>query len=76
MSDVLAHFNVISGTEICIIGDRVSTDIVMGNYHGCLTVLVEPLQPSSDNFMVRNVRKFEEKVLLRIVPKAPKHLLV
>ena len=73
MPEVLAHFKAVSGTEICIIGDRVSTDIVMGNYYGCFTVLVQPLQPSSDNFMVRNVRKFEEKFLLRIVPKAPKH---
>ena len=40
MPEVLAHFNARSGTEICIIGDRVSTDIVMGNYYGCFTVLV------------------------------------
>jgi len=59
------------------VGDRVTTDIVMGNQFGCYTVLVEPLIPSKDNFVVRFVRKLEDNLLVRLVPTAPpSHALV
>lgn len=57
-------------------GDRVPTDIVMGNQFGCFTILVRPLDPTKDNFIVRSVRKLEDTVLPRVMPPAPVHKLV
>lgn len=74
MPDILFHFNITRAEQVCIVGDRVTTDIVMGNQHGCYTVLVEPLAPSKDNFVVRLVRRFEDKWLIKILPsEAPTH---
>lgn len=44
---VLDHFKDVEGLKpenICVVGDRVLTDIVFGNLHGMTTVLVKPLR--------------------------------
>ena len=73
----MKHFdNCSDPAQIAIVGDRIPTDIVMGNQFGCFTILVQPLDPASDNFVVRTIRKFEDKLLPRVMPKAPDHKYV
>ncbi len=48
----------------------------MGNQFGCFTILVQPLQPEKDNFMVRFARRIEDFVLPKIMPDAPEHKIV
>jgi predicted HAD superfamily phosphohydrolase YqeG len=48
MPDILRHFNIARQEQICIIGDRITTDIE----NGCYTILVEPLMPKGDNLVV------------------------
>ena len=52
-------------------GDRILSDVVLGNNLGMLTIYVEPLDTSRENFVVRTVRAFENKLLPRICPKDP-----
>ena len=62
--------------EICVIGDRILSDVVMGRQYGCLTVLVDPIDQSKDNFMVRQVRKFENALESRIVTDNMGHIII
>lgn len=48
--------------NILVVGDRVLTDIVFANKNGFDSVLVDPLDPSRDNPVVRLVRTFERKI--------------
>ena len=60
---MLAHFDTEQPHEIAIVGDRVLSDIVMGNSHGFLTILVDPLDKAPENSVVKLVRKFENNLL-------------
>ena len=46
---VLAHFGVEDPTTVCMIGDRLLTDVVFGNLYGMLTVHTLPLCTGPDN---------------------------
>ena len=59
IDDILAHFGTKNNREIAVIGDRVATDVLLGNMHGCVTILVEPLDPTKDNAIVKLARKME-----------------
>ena len=48
-------------------GDRVLSDVVMGNTHGFLTVLVDPLDVGPENSVVKFVRKFEDSLLTKVL---------
>ena len=63
--DILRHFGTSRPDTICVVGDRVLSDIVMGNQFGMFTVLVDPIDPSKDNFVVRLVRRFESRLVGR-----------
>ena len=63
MPDILRHFEITDASQVCIVGDRLLTDVVMGNEAGCYTILVEPLDPSKDNKMVQIVRRFESLLI-------------
>jgi predicted HAD superfamily phosphohydrolase YqeG len=71
MPDILTHFGLAHPRQICIVGDRVTTDVVMGNQHGSFTILVAPLDPSKDNVVVRTVRSFEDRWLVKLVGDVP-----
>eukprot|EP01034_Spumella_vulgaris_P022045 gene22044-28139_t len=56
LNEVLSHFQscTISTTEvqpheICVIGDRLLTDIVFANQYGMYSVLVQPLNQYKDH---------------------------
>ncbi len=47
------------GAKTAVIGDRLATDIVFANLNGCYSILVDPIDRSKDNAVVRTVRLFE-----------------
>lgn len=49
LQEVLQHFQLEDSSQICMIGDRLLTDIVFGNLHGMLTIHTLPLCSGSDN---------------------------
>ena len=46
------HFRQIEEHKIAIVGDRILSDVVMGNHHGFFTIYVDPLTPHKDNRVV------------------------
>ena len=53
--------------ECAVIGDQLFTDIWGGNRFGCLTILVEPIQPEAMWFF-RLKRRMERRLLRQIGP--------
>lgn len=49
--------------QVCIVGDRLFVDVLMGNEFGCFTILVNPISVEKENFIVRMVRKIENMYL-------------
>lgn len=46
--------------RVVVVGDRLFTDVVFANLNGHHSVLVDPLDASQDNFVVRSVRRLEK----------------
>ena len=78
LAEVLAHFNgnppggtqqewlceELQAHEICVVGDRLLTDVLFGNIHGLYTVhLTSVLSLKGDNTMARLFRNFESGML-------------
>jgi hypothetical protein len=80
--EVIAHFEASLGRsvhprEICMIGDRVLTDVMFGNQYGMLSVLVGPLSLIKDHPLAVIIRWLETKLLLpvlRLLGVKPKSL--
>lgn len=53
--------------SICCIGDRLFTDVIMGKEIDSFTILVDPLDSSTDNFIVKNIRKIENYIVDKIM---------
>mmetsp|Transcript_5590 Transcript_5590/g.7954 ORF Transcript_5590/g.7954 Transcript_5590/m.7954 type:complete len:190 (+) Transcript_5590:202-771(+) len=49
LEEVLKHFNLEDPSQLCMVGDRLLTDVVFGNLHGMLTVHTLPLCKGEDN---------------------------
>jgi phosphatidylglycerophosphatase GEP4 len=49
LDEVLKHFGIDDPAKICMVGDRLLTDIVFGNLYGMLTVHTLPLCQGQDN---------------------------
>ncbi len=71
LGEVLSHFAPLSAgagavrpEEICMVGDRVLTDIMFGNMNGMITVLVAPLSIRRDHIVAVIIRFFERNALL------------
>ncbi len=68
LQEVLDHFeNVEEPSQLCMVGDRLLTDVVFGNLHGMLTVHTLPLckgeENKRDNKVARMIRAVENKIL-------------
>jgi phosphatidylglycerophosphatase GEP4 len=67
LDEVLSHFNMDDPAALCMIGDRLLTDVVFGNLYSMLTVHTLPLCKGADNKMdnkpSRLVRYVENKGL-------------
>jgi hypothetical protein len=74
LEEVMSHFVATNSSEpilhpweLCMIGDRLLTDVVFGNLHGMLTVHCLPLCSGEDNVgdnaMAKIIRNVENKVL-------------
>jgi phosphatidylglycerophosphatase GEP4 len=63
LEEVLSHFQIEDPAELCMVGDRLLTDVVFGNLHGMLSVHTLPLcsgsDNSQDNTVARAIRKVE-----------------
>ncbi len=57
LPEVLAHFKVDDPATLCMVGDRLLTDVVFGNLYGMLTVHTLPLCKGSDNSQDNKVAK-------------------
>lgn len=61
---ILNRFGHLENNQIALIGDRILTDVIMGNEAGFMSVLVsEPLSIEGDNIASILIRLFEQKVL-------------
>ena len=49
LDEVLKHFGIDDPAKICMVGDRLLTDVVFGNLYGMLTVHTLPLCRGQDN---------------------------
>lgn len=64
LQEVLDHFQMDDASKLCMVGDRVLTDVVFGNLYGMLTIHVLPFdEPNRDNVMARIIRPVENTVL-------------
>uniref|UniRef100_A0A7R9X168 Phosphatidylglycerophosphatase n=2 Tax=Craspedostauros australis TaxID=1486917 RepID=A0A7R9X168_9STRA len=62
LEEVMDHFEVDDAAELCMVGDRLLTDIVFGNLHGMLTVHTLPLCKGKDNQNDNTVANIIRKV--------------
>eukprot|EP00668_Euglena_longa_P043107 GGOE01057136.1.p1 GENE.GGOE01057136.1~~GGOE01057136.1.p1 ORF type:complete len:136 (+),score=13.36 GGOE01057136.1:70-477(+) len=70
----------LEGTADFVIGDRLLTDVVFGNLHGCLTVHTGVLTLEGDNSMAKCIRPLEDLLFLRLLHRwagvqPPPHLI-
>jgi phosphatidylglycerophosphatase GEP4 len=67
LDEVLRHFQLSDPAELCMVGDRLLTDIVFGNLHGMLTVHCLPLCSGTgngrDNWTAKIIRPVENNLL-------------
>lgn len=67
LDEVLKHFQIEDPSELCMVGDRLLTDVVFGNLYGMLTVHTLPLcsgeDNSQDNKIASVIRTVENKGL-------------
>lgn len=68
LEETMAHFpNVDDPSQLCMVGDRLLTDVVFGNLHGMLTVHILPLcsgeENKKDNKVAKVIRTVENKIM-------------
>lgn len=68
IDEVMQHFpNVEDASQLCMVGDRLLTDVVFGNLHGMLTVHTLPLcsgeENKNDNTVAKVIRMVENKAM-------------
>jgi phosphatidylglycerophosphatase GEP4 len=64
--EILRTFPGSENHEICVIGDRLLVDVLMGKEYGYYTILVDPLTLTKDNIIVRFMRTIEKIILNRL----------
>lgn len=67
LDEVVMHFGAhASADQICVVGDRLLTDVMFGNMHGMVTVLVNPLSNRRDHVVAVAIRSVERFLLLPV----------
>ena len=65
LAEVLQHFGPHARPDqVCVVGDRLLTDVMFGNMHGMTTILVAPLSVRRDHIVAVVIRAMERAVLL------------
>jgi predicted HAD superfamily phosphohydrolase YqeG len=63
----LHHFGLDDPAAVCVVGDRILTDVVFGNLYGLLTIHTLPLcygpENAKDNWTAKLLRPMENSVL-------------
>ena len=71
--EIIDHFGIENDEldQVCVVGDRVLTDVLQGTLHGMPTILVEPFTSQGENFVVKAVRKIEGQngIIHWLIPK-------
>lgn len=67
-SDIQLHWHGCQPHECIVVGDRILSDVVMGNKLGMFTIRVAPFNTKNENVVVKAVRLFEDKILPLVVP--------
>lgn len=72
LDEVVGHFQALSkepvtAAQICVVGDRLMTDVVFANTHGMRSVLVAPLSYLRDHPTALVLRILEVRLLLPIM---------
>ena len=62
-AEVLEFLQPLSAAEVCVVGDRLLTDVLFANQAGMLSVLVPPLDSFRDHPVVVLVRVIETLLL-------------
>ena len=65
--DIMGAFPTANPEEVCIIGDRLFTDVMLGNLLGILTIYTYPLDTSLEVFSAMFC-SYVEALLLKILP--------
>uniref|UniRef100_A0A7S1D5Y6 Uncharacterized protein n=1 Tax=Cyclophora tenuis TaxID=216820 RepID=A0A7S1D5Y6_CYCTE len=74
LKEMLHHFSMLEKDDdnddpsrICVVGDRLLTDVVFGNLHGMLTIHTLPLcvgaENRKDNVVAKLIRRMENRLL-------------
>ncbi|KAG7345770.1 HAD phosphatase family IIIA protein [Nitzschia inconspicua] len=67
LQEVLSHFQMDDAASLCMVGDRLLTDVVFGNLYGMLTIHTLPLcrgdDNQADNIPAKLIRTVENKGL-------------
>lgn len=67
LDEVLRHFHLDDPATVCVVGDRVLTDVVFGNLYGLLTIHTLPLcygpENDRDNWTAKLLRPMENSLL-------------
>jgi len=70
--EIFQHFNLkndpsdLDRKSICCIGDRLFTDVIMGKEINSFTILVDAIDSSTDNVIVKLIRKLENIIIKNI----------
>jgi predicted HAD superfamily phosphohydrolase YqeG len=76
--DILKHFNITASdcVKVGMVGDRILSDVVMGNSHGFLTIETKPFNTKNENSIVKMVRVIEASIIPKISKMSMHPLLV
>lgn len=75
VESVMSFFQFADCQSLCVIGDRLFTDILMGNLHGMMTICTSELTSKGDNKIASAVRKVESAWLKQCKGYEVKHPL-
>jgi len=71
LDEVLAHFSThapdLLPEQICVVGDRVLTDVLFANLNGMHAILVAPISVRQDHPIAAIIRILERRVLLPLI---------